>query len=83
VTKRTAPQLLNVVRESRIAAGTAMPQVYLIDDTAPNAFATGRDPQHASSRSPRASSRSSTARSSRASSAHELSHVRNYDIRFR
>jgi heat shock protein HtpX len=42
------PQLYNVVEEMAIAAGVPMPQVYLIDDDAPNAFATGRDPEHAS-----------------------------------
>ena len=43
-----APQLFNVVRELTIAADIPMPKVYVIDDTAPNAFATGRDPRHAS-----------------------------------
>ena len=69
VTEEDAPQLMNVVRELTIAADIPMPKVYVIDDTAPNAFATGRDPKHASSRSRPACSRSSTARSSRASSA--------------
>ena len=40
----TAPQLMNVVREMAVAANVPMPAVYIIDDTAPNAFATGRDP---------------------------------------
>ena len=48
VDETTAPQLMNVVREMTIAANVPMPRVYLIDDTAPNAFATGRDPEHAS-----------------------------------
>jgi heat shock protein HtpX len=48
VTIESAPQLLNVVQEISLAAGTPMPKVYIIDDTAPNAFATGRDPKHAS-----------------------------------
>ena len=43
-----APQLMNVVQELAIAANVPMPKVYIIDDTAPNAFATGRDPKHAS-----------------------------------
>ena len=43
----SAPQLMNVVQEMAIAANMPMPKVYVIDDTAPNAFATGRDPQHA------------------------------------
>ena len=41
------PELFNVVEEMAIAAGLPMPRVYLIRDSAPNAFATGRDPQHA------------------------------------
>ena len=39
---------MNVVRELAIAANIPMPAVYTIDDTAPNAFATGRNPEHAS-----------------------------------
>src|SRR5688572_9333641 len=46
VDEATAPQLLNVVREMAIAANVPMPKVYIIPDSAPNAFATGRDPQH-------------------------------------
>src|SRR5689334_17399248 len=48
VDAQSAPQLMNVVQEMAIAAGVPMPKVYIIDDTAPNAFATGRDPNHAS-----------------------------------
>src|SRR4028119_1648978 len=42
-----APRLFNVVEEMAIAGGLPMPKVYIIQDTAPNAFATGRDPEHA------------------------------------
>ena len=42
-----APQLFNIVDEVRIAAGLPMPTVAIVDDPAPNAFATGRDPDHA------------------------------------
>src|ERR671915_391732 len=48
VTERDAPQLMNVVRELTIAANVPMPRVHIIDDTAPNAFATGRSPDRAS-----------------------------------
>ena len=41
VDETATPQLINVVREMAIAANVPMPAVYLIDDTAPNAFATG------------------------------------------
>ena len=42
------PQLYNVVEELCIAGGLPLPKIYLINDTALNAFATGRDPKHAS-----------------------------------
>ena len=48
ITHDDAPVLFNVVEEMAIAAGLPMPKVYIIDDSAPNAFATGRDPEHAS-----------------------------------
>jgi heat shock protein HtpX len=47
VTAEEAPQLLNVVEEIAIAAGLPMPKVAIVNDPAPNAFATGRDPEHA------------------------------------
>src|SRR3712207_7012507 len=48
ITHDDAPVLFNVVEEMAIAAGLPMPKVYIIEDSAPNAFATGRDPEHAS-----------------------------------
>ena len=48
VDDQSAPQLFNVVAELTLAAGLPMPRVYIINDPSPNAFATGRDPQHAS-----------------------------------
>ncbi len=81
-TEAEAPQLLNVVRELTLSAGMPMPAVYLIDDTALNAFATGRDPTHASI----AVTTGLVARLDREELqgvvGHELSHVRNYDIRY-
>jgi len=47
VTADDAPQLVNVVNEMAIAAGLPMPRVMVVNDPAPNAFATGRDPEHA------------------------------------
>ena len=47
VTHAQAPQLYNVVEEMAIASGLPMPRVMIVDDPAPNAFATGRDPEHA------------------------------------
>ncbi len=81
-TEAEAPQLVNVVRELTLAAGIPMPAVYLIDDTALNAFATGRDPAHASI----AVTTGLLARLDREELqgviGHELSHVRNLDIRY-
>ena len=58
------------------------PQVYLIDDTAPNAFATGRDPQHASVAITTGLLEKLDREELQGVIAHELSHVRNFDIRF-
>ena len=82
VDERTQPQLINVVREMSIAANVPMPRVYLIDDTAPNAFATGRDPQHASVAITIGLLQKLDREELQGVLAHELSHVRNYDIRF-
>ena len=76
------PQLLNVVQELAIAANVPMPRVYLINDTAPNAFATGRDPQHASVAITIGLLQKLDREELQGVMAHELSHVRNFDIRF-
>jgi heat shock protein HtpX len=47
VTKEQAPELYNIVENLSITAGLPMPKVYVVDDPSPNAFATGRDPEHA------------------------------------
>jgi heat shock protein HtpX len=82
VTEQDQPQLINVVREIALAANVPMPRVYLIDDTAPNAFATGRDPQHASVAITIGLLQKLDREELQGVMAHELSHVRNYDIRF-
>lgn len=75
------PELRNVVEALAIGSGLPMPKLYLIDDTAPNAFATGRDPKHASI----AVTRGLLDKLDRAElegvMAHELSHIGNRDIR--
>lgn len=76
------PLLLNIVREISIASGMPMPAVYLVDDSAPNAFATGRDPQHASIAVTTGLLEKLDREELQGVIAHELSHVRNYDIRF-
>ena len=82
VTHDEAPQLYNVVEEMTIAAGTPMPDVYLIDDPAPNAFATGRDPQHAAVAVTSGMLQMMNREELQGVVAHEMSHVRNYDVRF-
>ncbi|HEY4634430.1 MAG TPA: M48 family metallopeptidase [Candidatus Limnocylindrales bacterium] len=82
VDEARAPQLMNVVRELAIAANVPMPKVYLIDDTAPNAFATGRDPAHASVAITTGLLEKLDREELQGVIGHELSHVRNYDIRF-
>ncbi len=82
VDEQTAPQLINVVREMSIAAGVPMPRVYVIEDTAPNAFATGRDPEHASVAVTTGLLEKMDREELQGVLGHELSHVRNYDIRF-
>jgi len=78
----TAPQVLNVVQEMAIAANVPMPAVYIIDDTAPNAFATGRDPAHASIAITTGLLEKLDREELQGVIGHELSHVRNLDIRF-
>jgi heat shock protein HtpX len=82
VTQQSAPQLMNVVQELALAANLPMPKVYIIDDTAPNAFATGRDPKHASVAITTGLLQKLDREELQGVIGHELSHVRNYDIRF-
>ena len=82
VSETQAPQLLNVVREISIAANIPPPRVYIIDDSAPNAFATGRDPRHASIAVTTGLLGKLDREELQGVIAHELAHVRNLDIRF-
>ena len=75
------PELFNVVEEMAIAAGVPPPRIFLIPDEAPNAFATGRDPQHACVAITRGLRAKLTRDELQGVIAHEMSHVRNYDIR--
>jgi heat shock protein HtpX len=75
-------QLVNVVTEMTIAGGLPMPKVYVIDDSAPNAFATGRDPKHASIAVTTGLLEKMDREQVQGVVAHEMSHVGNYDIRF-
>jgi len=82
VDEHSAPQLINVVREMSMAAGIPMPRVYIINEPAPNAFATGRDPDHASVAITMGLLQKLDREELQGVMAHELSHVRNFDIRF-
>ena len=75
------PQLRNVVETLSIGLGIPPPRIYLIDDTAPNAFATGRDPKHASIAVTRGLIDKLDRTELEGVIAHELSHVGNHDIR--
>ena len=82
VNDTTAPQLMNIVREMAIAANVPPPAVYIIEDSAPNAFATGRDPKHASIAVTTGLLQKLDREELQGVIGHELSHVRNFDIRF-
>jgi heat shock protein HtpX len=82
VTHEEAPVLFNVVEEMAIAGGLPMPKVYIIEDSAPNAFATGRDPEHASVAVTSGLLRKLNRDELQGVIAHEMSHVGNYDIRY-
>jgi heat shock protein HtpX len=74
-------QLENVVEEMSIAAGLPKPKVFVVPDNDPNAFATGRDPAHASIAVTQGLLDTVSRDELQAVVAHELSHVRNLDIR--
>lgn len=81
IQKADAPRLWNAVENLTIATGMPMPRVYIVDDPAPNAFATGRDPQHAVVAATTGLLQIMDDSELEAVMAHELGHVRNYDIR--
>lgn len=81
IRKRDNPRLYNTVENLSIATGLPMPKVYIIDDPAPNAFATGRDPAHAVVAATTGLLDIMDNKELTAVMAHEMSHVKNYDIR--
>ncbi|MBN2070053.1 MAG: M48 family metallopeptidase [Candidatus Krumholzibacteriota bacterium] len=82
IEKKDYPQLFNVVEELSIAAGLPMPEIYVIDDSAPNAFATGRDPEHSAVAITTGLMEKLDRDELQGVMAHELSHVGNRDILF-
>ncbi len=81
VSKEDEPELFRTVENLCIGAGLPMPKVYVIEDGSPNAFATGRDPDHAAVAVTRGLLRKLDRLELEAVIAHELSHIGNYDIR--
>ena len=79
VSKETEPYLVNTVEGLSIAAGLPMPKAYVIDDPAPNAFATGRNPQNAAIAVTTGLMEKLDRLELEGVVAHELSHVKNYD----
>jgi heat shock protein HtpX len=81
IKKDDNPYLWRIVENLSITAGLAMPKLYIIDDPAMNAFATGRDPEHASIAVTTGLINHLKNEELEGVIAHELSHVKNYDIR--
>lgn len=79
ITHEDAPQLYNVVEEIALAAGLPMPKVAIVDDEAPNAFATGRDPDHAVIAFTTGILRVMDREQLQGVAAHEMAHVGNRD----
>ncbi len=79
VDESTAPEFYGMVKELAERAGLPMPKVFLINEDQPNAFATGRDPEHAAVAATTGIMRVLTPRELRGVMAHELAHVRHRD----
>jgi heat shock protein HtpX len=79
VDERTAPELVRVVRELAERAGLPMPRVYIMENPQPNAFATGRSPQHAAVAVTTGLLQTLSPEELRGVIAHELAHVKNRD----
>lgn len=81
ITKKDNPRFYNIVENLSITAGVPMPKVCIVSDNAPNAFATGRDPKHAIVAATTGLLDIMDNKELTAVMAHEMSHVKNYDIR--
>lgn len=81
IQKRDNPRAYRMVENLSIATGIPMPKVYIIDDPAPNAFATGRDPNHSHVAMTAGLLDIMDDQELEAVLAHEMAHIQNYDIR--
>ncbi len=81
IQKADDPRLYRTVENLSITMGMPMPKVYIVDDHAPNAFATGRDPEHAIVAATTGLLEIMTDTELEGVMAHEMGHVKNYDIR--
>jgi len=82
IDKPDAPQLFNVVEEMSIAAGVPMPRVFVMNEAAPNAFATGNSPQSSAVAVTTGLLEKLDREELQGVIAHEIGHIRNFDIRF-
>ncbi len=81
VRKEDYPHLFHTVEGLAIAAGIPKPKVYIIDDSAMNAFATGRNPEHASITVTKGLVEKMNRQELEGVIGHEMSHIKNYDIK--
>jgi heat shock protein HtpX len=82
VQKSEYPYLFNTIEGLALAAGVPTPKMYVIDDMAPNAFATGMDPKRASIAVTSGLLKSMNRAELEGVLAHEMSHIRNFDMRY-
>ena len=82
VTKKEFPHLYHAIDGLAIAANIPPPKAYVIDDSAMNAFATGKDPKHASVTVTTGLLKVMNRQELEGVVAHEMSHIKNYDVRF-
>jgi len=81
IEKADNPRLFRIVENLAITTGLPMPKVYIVDDPAPNAFATGRDPEHAAVAATTGLLDIMDDSELEGVMAHELAHIKNFDIR--